>query len=86
MSEFVGPELLGDEHLTDGFDCGDATLNQWLTQRARRNQVQGASRTWIISLDGRANAYYASSTAVVLRAEATPGRHATSPTRSRHCC
>ena len=67
MSGFVGPELLGDDHVIDGFDCGDDTLDQWLTRRARRNQVEGASRTWIISRDGRVIAYYASSTAVVLR-------------------
>ena len=71
MSELVGPELLGDDHVTDGFDCGDDTLNQWLTQRARRNQVEGTRRTWIISRSGRVIAYYASSTAVVLRSEST---------------
>lgn len=71
MSDFIGPELL-DEHLVlEGFDCGDETLNGWLAGRARRNQVEGSSRTWVVSTEGRVVAYYASSTAVVLRAEAT---------------
>ena len=71
MSGFVGPELLGDDHAIDGFDCGDDTLDQWLTRRARRNQVEGASRTWIISRDDRVIAFYASSTAVLLRSAST---------------
>ena len=64
MNDLVGPELLGDDHTLEGFDCGDDTLNRWLTSRARRNQAEGASRTWVV-------AYYASSTAVVLRSAAT---------------
>jgi GNAT superfamily N-acetyltransferase len=71
VSGFVGPELLGDQHVIDAFDCGDEALNDWLSGRARRNQVEGASRTWVVTNEGRVIAFYASSTAVVLRAEAT---------------
>lgn len=71
MSELVGPELLVEDHAVEGFNCGDDTLNRWLTSRARRNQAEGASRTWVVAHEGRVAAFYASSTAVVLRSEAT---------------
>lgn len=71
MSDFNGPELLDEHHVLDGFDCGDENLNGWLADKARRNQVEGSSRTWVVATEGRVVAFYASSTAVVLRAEAT---------------
>lgn len=72
MSPYVGPELLDPGHIVDDFDCGAEALNDWLTRRARRNQGSGASRTWVVTdADRRVVGYYASSTAVVLRAEAT---------------
>ena len=71
MSDFVGPELLEEHHVLDGFDCGDDGLNDWLAGKARRNQVEGSSRTWVVTADDRVVAFYASSTAVVMRAQAT---------------
>jgi GNAT superfamily N-acetyltransferase len=71
VSDLVGPELLGENHVLDGFDCGDERLNDWLAGKARRNQVEGASRTWVVTAEDRVVAFYASSTAVVLRAQAT---------------
>lgn len=71
MTAVVGPELLRPDHLLDGFDCGDETLNWWLTNRALHNQAGGASRTWVVTADGRVVAFYTSSTTVVLRDEAT---------------
>lgn len=70
MSDFIGPELLAEHHVLDGFDCGDENLNAWLAGKARRNQIEGSSRTWVVSTEGRVIGFYASSTAVVLRAEA----------------
>ena len=72
MSRYRGPDLLAVDHVIDDFDCGDVTLNDWLTRRARSNQDSGSSRTWVVTDDdARVVGYYASSTAVVLRAEAT---------------
>lgn len=71
MSEYRGPELLTADHHTAGFDCGDETLNEWLRRRAPRNQREGASRTWVVTDAARLVAFYASSTAVVARTEAT---------------
>ncbi len=71
MTDLIGPELLDEHHELDGFDCGDQRLDDWLAGKARRNQIEGSSRTWVVTTEGRVVAFYASSTAVVLRAEAT---------------
>lgn len=71
MSPYVGPVLLEADHDIDDFRCGDEALNQWLTRRASRNQSEGSSRTWVVTDGQRVVAYYASSTAVVVRTEAT---------------
>ena len=73
MSEYRGPELLTASHRTDAFDCGDDPLDEWLRRRALRNQADGASRTWVVADGARVVAYYASSTAAVVRDKA-PGR------------
>lgn len=65
------PELLTEAHVVSAFDCGRAALNDWLKRRGLANQQSGSSRTWVIADDqSRVVAYYASSTASVLRATA----------------
>jgi GNAT superfamily N-acetyltransferase len=71
VTEFVGPELLRPEHSIEGFDCSDSTLKWWLANRARHNQIENSSRTWVVTDGERVIAFYASSTAVVLRTAAT---------------
>ena len=71
MSRDRGPTLLSADHGTDGFDCGDETLDNWLKRIAPRNQREGSSRTWVVTDGARVVAYYASSAAVLTRAEAT---------------
>lgn len=70
MIAYKGPELLGDAHEVDDFDCGDDALSDWLRDRASRNQREGSSRTWVVADGSRVVAFYASSTAVVARTEA----------------
>jgi hypothetical protein len=66
---YAGPELLAGEHRLEGFDCGSGTLNDWLVQWALRNQSSGTSRTWVVVEveTGQVVAFYASSTASILR-------------------
>lgn len=71
MNGLTGPDLLTQAHLVDEFDCGEDHLNTWLRERARRNQADGSSRTWVVADDQRVVGFYASSTAVLLRASAT---------------
>jgi GNAT superfamily N-acetyltransferase len=69
---YSAPTLLTGEHRLEGFDCGEPALNDWLTRRALGNQKAGTRRTWVV-IDkpiGMVVAYYASSTASVMRAAA----------------
>jgi GNAT superfamily N-acetyltransferase len=69
---YAGPELLAGEHRLEGFDCGSRALNDWLVRRALRNQSSGTSRTWVaVEVEtGQVVAFYASSTASILRSSA----------------
>ncbi|MGH9091197.1 MAG: GNAT family N-acetyltransferase [Acidimicrobiales bacterium] len=69
---YAGPVLLAGHHVLDGFECGKPALDEWLRRRAAANQAMGSTRTWVAVEDGTANvvAYYASSTASVLRPSA----------------
>ena len=72
---YIGPELLTTGHVLAGFDCGKPALNEWLTRRSLGNQAAGTSRTWVVTDGerGRVAAFYAASTASVLRASAPKG-------------
>jgi hypothetical protein len=69
---YSGPTLLTSEHRLEGFDCGEPALNDWLVRRALGNQAAGTSRTWVVVDEPTKTvaAYYASSTASVMRAVA----------------
>lgn len=68
---FEGPARLGADPSVDDFDCGNDVFNEWLRTKALHNQREGGSRTWVV-LDGRrVVAFYASSTAVLMRGYAT---------------
>ena len=53
------PEPLTDDHLTDGFSSGAATLDTWLKRKARANQASGASRTYVLCRGERVVGFYA---------------------------
>jgi predicted N-acetyltransferase YhbS len=67
------PAPLTAEHLLVEFDCGVATLNEWLQRRALANEALGASRTFVVCDGRRVMGYYALATGSVRREEA-PGR------------
>ncbi|GJE56769.1 MULTISPECIES: GNAT family N-acetyltransferase [Methylobacterium] len=69
----AAPEPLADDHLIDIFASGIPTLDNWLKQRARRNQATGASRTFVICNDRTVIGYYALASGSVEAASA-PGR------------
>jgi GNAT superfamily N-acetyltransferase len=52
------PEALRDEHETEHFDSGVPLLDDWLKRRAHSNQASGASRTYVVTEDGRVVGYY----------------------------
>jgi GNAT superfamily N-acetyltransferase len=68
---YQGLVLLGPSHVVEDFDCGNDVLNEWLRTRALHNQREGGSRTWAVLEGRRVVAFYASSTAVLMRGHAT---------------
>lgn len=69
----AAPEPLAAHHDTDAFTCGVESLDRWLRQRALKNQVTGASRTFVACEDNRVLAYYALASSAVA-AELATGR------------
>lgn len=63
------PLALGDD--LDSFSCGVAPLDEWLKRRARRNEAEGASRTFVCCAGKRVAGYYSLAAASVLREAAT---------------
>jgi GNAT superfamily N-acetyltransferase len=62
---------LTEHHLTDGFSCGTDSLDQWLKRRGLNNQIQGASRTYVVCDGARVVAYYALASGAVMSGDAT---------------
>ena len=66
------PAPLSAAHRTDGFLCTEPALENWLKQRALRNQIDGASRTFVVCAGVDVAGYYALAAGSVLHAQA-PG-------------
>jgi GNAT superfamily N-acetyltransferase len=65
------PQPLAPGHVLDAFDCGVATLDDWLKRRARRNEAEGASRTFVACVDTNVIGYYSLAAGSVLHSSAT---------------
>lgn len=70
MEQLAAPTLLTLEHDTSSFDCGEASLTDWLKRRAVKNQDSGASRTYVVCSGKRVIGYFALATGCVDRANA----------------
>ena len=72
MSEpFAAPRALAPGDDLDSFSCGVAPLDDWLKRRARRNEAEGASRTFVCCTGQRVAGYYSLAAGSVLREAAT---------------
>ena len=67
-----GPVPLAEAHRLDSFRCGKPELEFWLKQRARKNQLEAASRTFVVCAGNEVVGYYAISAGAVLH-ETVPG-------------
>ena len=77
------PEPLHAGHILTPFCCGIDSMDHWLKQRAMKNQVTGASRTFVCCDDAKVMAYYALASSAVTTNTA-PGRFRRNmPARSR---
>ena len=52
------PCLLAEDYQLDGFNCGIECLDDWLKKRALPNQVNGASRTYVVAEGKKVVGYY----------------------------
>jgi GNAT superfamily N-acetyltransferase len=63
-------EKLSKEHKLEGFDCGRASLNDWLRRFALINQQNDSARTYVLSTEKNVLGYYSLSAGAVRREEA----------------
>jgi GNAT superfamily N-acetyltransferase len=58
----IAPRPLAADDLTDGFDCGKPSLNDWLLRHASQAQTSGSARTFVVidksSQGGRVVGYH----------------------------
>jgi len=50
MRKFLAPESIQDYHQLESFCSGEPSLDNWLQQRALKNEILGASRTFVVSI------------------------------------
>jgi GNAT superfamily N-acetyltransferase len=62
MGEITAPEPIKTSHLIESFACGIPVLDEWLKRRALKNEVSGASRTFVVCHEGQVIGYYALAT------------------------
>lgn len=60
------PQPLASHHDLSSFNCGVAILDEWLAKRARRNEADGASRTFVAADGLRVLGFYSLAAASVL--------------------
>ncbi|MCL2660470.1 MAG: GNAT family N-acetyltransferase [Acidobacteriaceae bacterium] len=53
------PEPLASHHEVENFHSGEPSLDEWLKKRARANQAEGASRTFVVCEGSKVLGYYA---------------------------
>ncbi len=66
------PQPLTAAYLLNDFDCGEHTLDEWLKHRPMSNQLNGASRTFVVvDEENRVYGYYAMAAGAVSHQLAT---------------
>lgn len=67
------PDALASYHDLDDFDCGSASLNEWLRKHARPAQASGSARVFVTTVDETATVagYYALAASSVEREAAS---------------
>jgi hypothetical protein len=68
---WAAPRPIRLEDDASGFDSGNVALDDWLRARARRNEQEDASRTYVVTDGRRVVAYYSLAAAAIPHASAT---------------
>ena len=63
------PVLLTHEHEVADFDCGKASLNDFLIKYALQNQASGGARTYVLTRGEKVSGYYSLAPASVAPAD-----------------
>lgn len=69
----AAPEPLAAQHDVSAFQSGEEALDSWLKRRALKNQISGASRTFVVSDGARVVGFYALASGAVAM-EAASGK------------
>lgn len=65
------PEKLNSQHRIEGFESGNGNLDDWLKRRALKNEVEGASRTYILYAEDIVVGYYCLASGAIPQISAT---------------
>jgi len=75
VTSFRSPQPIAAEHDVASFDCGEPSLNEWMSQRALKNERGRASRTFVsIEMNSNLVAGYYCLSSSSLGIESAPGR------------
>jgi GNAT superfamily N-acetyltransferase len=66
----TAPARLTTSHDVAELDCGTSTLTDWLKRQALKNEVSGASRTYVVCSGATVVGYYCLAAGAVVRDEA----------------
>ena len=69
--KLTAPMPLTAQHEMETFSCGSDSLDLWLKRRSLKNQIQGASRTYVVCDGARVVAYYALASGALTTTDAT---------------
>ena len=58
MGEVTAPEPITETHFIESFSCGVPVLDEWLQRRALKNEISGASRTFVVCQGRQVVGYY----------------------------
>jgi GNAT superfamily N-acetyltransferase len=65
VRHLTAPAPLSSDHILEAFRCTEPGLERWLKDRARKNEAQGASRTYVVATNREVVGYYCLSAGAV---------------------
>ncbi|MDB9311835.1 GNAT family N-acetyltransferase [Spirulina sp. CS-785/01] len=71
QNQLSSPETLNASHQVELFNSGNNQLDNWLKNRALKNQQEGASRTYVVCVENLVVGYYCLANGAVTRSQAT---------------
>ncbi len=71
LDNLRSPEKLNLSHQIKNFDSGNSQLDDWLKNRAIKNEIEGASRTYVLCADDVVIGFYCLANGSVFQSVAT---------------